>query len=262
MGKVIAISIPKGGVGKTTAAVNLSASLAVLEKKILLIDMDPSGSCAVSLGFTPSQIKGDTSNILGFIKSIDSVIHKTSLKFLDFIPTTVLSYEAEEKLERLTHNVYLFRNILQTILHKYDFIIIDCPPYLKGMTSLALTAADSVLIPIRGGHLSILALKKMLDHIVWIRGKLNNKLDIEGILLSMYEANTKVWTITEKRLYKNLGKFVLMTSIPKNTAIAESTYYGKPALIFDAKSKGAISFLELAKEIIIRNKSCPILALA
>ena len=114
-------------------------------------------------------------------------------------------------------------------------------------------------IPVKGGHLSLTALKKILNHVVYIRQKQNPKLEVEGILLSMYETNTKAWQITEEKVFRNLGKYVFQTVIPKSTLVAESTYFGKPAVIFDAKSKGSISFLQLAEEIITRNKVCPVI---
>ena len=172
MGKKIAIAVPKGGVGKTTTAVNLAAALAIAEKKTLLIDFDPSGACSVSLGFADELLRGDIFQVISFIKHIYSVIHKTELQTLDFIPCSINSAEIEERINRLTRNIYLFENILnQYALEQYDYIIIDCPPYLKGLTTVALTAADSVLIPIRAGQFSISALKKMYNHILLVHKK-------------------------------------------------------------------------------------------
>jgi chromosome partitioning protein len=134
VGKKIAIAVPKGGVGKTTTAVNLAAAFAIAEKKTLLIDFDPSGACSVSLGFENEKLKGDIFQVMSFIKYIDSVIHQTELQALHFIPCSINSGEIEERISRLTRNIYLFENILnQYVLGQYDYIIIDCPPYLKAL---------------------------------------------------------------------------------------------------------------------------------
>ncbi|MCU0344285.1 MAG: ParA family protein [Ignavibacterium sp.] len=254
MSKKIAIAVPKGGVGKTTTAVNLAAGLAIAEKKTLLIDFDPSGACSVSLGFENEKLKGDIFQVISFIKYIDSVIHKTDLQTLDFIPCSINSGEIEERISRLTRNIYLFENILnQYALGKYDYILIDCPPYLKGLTTVALTAADSVLIPIRAGQFSISALKKMYNHITWVRDNLNKRLSVEGILLTMFEPNTKAWSLTKRALFENFGGDILETVIPKSTTISEAEFYGKPTMLFDVKSSGSLAYLQLANELMNRN---------
>ena len=250
MSKKIAIAVPKGGVGKTTTAVNLAAAFAIAEKKTLLIDFDPSGACTVSLGFENERLKGDIFQVISFIKYIDSVIHKTELQSLDFIPCSINSAEIEERINRLTRNIYLFENILnQYVLEQYDYIIIDCPPYLKGLTTVALTAADTVLIPIRAGQFSISTLKKMYGHITWVQENLNKKLSVEGILLTMYEPNTKAWGLTKQALFRYFGEDILQTIIPKSITITEAEFYGKPTMLFDVKSSGSVAYLNLANEI-------------
>ncbi len=192
--------------------------------------------------------------VISFIKYIDLVIHQTELQTLDFIPRSINSAEIEERISRLTRNIYLFENILnQYVLGQYDYIIIDCPPYLKGLTTVALTAVDSVLIPIRAGQFSISALKKMYDHIAWVKENLNKKLSVEGILLTMFEPNTKAWGLTKRALYENFGNAILQTVIPKSTTITEAEFYGRPTMLFDVKSSGSVAYLNLANELM--NKS-------
>jgi chromosome partitioning protein len=254
MKKIISIAVPKGGVGKTTTAVNLAASLAVAEKKTLLIDFDPSGSCTIYMGFTPEMIQGDMFKVFSYAKSITQVIHKTDLPNLDFIPSNITSTEVEERLERLTRNTYLFNNILSLEeLSAYEYIIIDCPHYIRGLTTIALAAANSILIPIKAGKFSITALNRMISYINSIRNTINARLQIEGILLTMYESNTKAQNMTNEELFKNFDEHIFKTVIPKNIAITESEFFGKPTILFNAKAKGSLAYLNLAQEIIEKN---------
>ncbi|MGA9295151.1 MAG: ParA family protein [Ignavibacteriaceae bacterium] len=254
MSKIIAVAVPKGGVGKTATAVNLAASLAVAEKKTLLIDFDPSGACSTYLGFESETFKGDIFDVISFSTHISKVIHHTDLNNLDIIPSDFSNLEREERLNRLTNNTNIFKNILiSEELLVYDFIIIDCPPYLKGLTTIALAASSSLLIPVKAGQFSITALKKIFKYVGIIRNNMNPNLQIEGILLTMYEANTKAWTLTNEKLNESYGDYILQTVIPKNIAITESEFFSKPAILFNVKSKGSIAYLQLADEIIKKN---------
>lgn len=256
MRKKISIALPKGGVGKTTTSLNLAASLALAQKKTLLIDFDPSGTCTSSMGLRSGDLKGDIFQVFSFTKSMEQVIHKTAIKYLDFIPCTISSREVEERVSRITRNIYLFDNLLnQEALLDYEFILIDCPPYLRGLTTIALSASNSVLLPIKAGHFSIMALLKMKSHIKWIRENVNSKLDIEGILLTMYEPNTKAWELTKKAVNGYFENNVFKTVIPKNISLTEAEFHRKPSVLIDAKAKGSKAYMNLALELINNNKT-------
>ena len=255
MGRIIAIAIPKGGVGKTTTAVNLAASLAVFEQRTLLIDTDPFGACSLSLGFTKEKIVGGLFEVFNFTHSMAQVIHRTELAFLDFIPSNVHTAQMEERYMKLEENRTILNNSLRSIVPHYDYIILDCPPFLRGLTTNALTCAHSALVPLKSGHFSLDATDKLVKYIDWIREVANRDLEVEGIVQTMYEANTKVTDITERELQLHFRKYVLKTVIPKNTQLVESSFYGKPAVLFNANSKGTLAYLALAREIMEKNKT-------
>lgn len=254
MGKVISVCIPKGGVGKTTSAVNLSASFALSEKKVLLIDVDPYGSSAVALGFTPDRIKGGISEIFNFSKSIDYTIHKTEIPFLDFVPANINSIQNDEKFAKMTENRVVLKNAIKEVRTKYDYILIDCPPTLRGITLNALTASDTVLIPVKCGHFSLEAVDKLFDYISWVREVSNPYLDIEGIFLTMYETNSKVTEISERELRIKYEDYILNTNIPVTNLLNEATFYGKPLCMYKINSEGALAYINLSYEILHRNQ--------
>jgi len=254
MAKVIAIALPKGGVGKTTTAVNLAASLAVAEKRTLLIDMDSFGASGLSLGFPEGRIKAGLYEVFNFLTSLNNAIHKTDLGFLDFVPSNVQSLQMEERLMRLADNRAILKNALRSISTQYDYVILDCPPYLRGLTTNALTAADSVLMPVKAGHFSLDAIDKLFKYLDWVRDVANKAIDIEGIVLTMYESNTRVTDITVRELHAKYGKYLLETLVPKNTVLSEASFYGKPAVLYNINSRGSIAYLALAREIIAHHQ--------
>lgn len=254
MAKTIAIAIPKGGVGKTTTAVNLAASFAVAEKRTLLIDMDTFGAAGLSLGFTLGNIRYGLYEVFNFITNVSGAIHKTDLAYLDFLPSNVQSLQMEERLMKLSDNRSMLKNALRSVAQDYDYVILDCPPFLRGLSTNALTAADSVLIPVKAGHFALDAVDKLFKYLEWIREAANKNIEVEGILLTMHEPNTKVTDITRRELLAKYKSFLCEAVIPKNTLLSEASFYGKPAVLYDVNSRGSSAYLALAREIITKDE--------
>lgn len=252
MGKIIAVAIPKGGVGKTTTAVNLAIAFALSEKRTLLIDVDPAGSCAEILGYKKEDVKTDIFSVLQFASSFQQVTLKTPVINLDFIPMKHLTYIDEVRLGKISANEKLLSNILTPEAYSYDYVLIDCPPYLIGTTNTALIAADSVLIPAMPGQLSVNAVNKIIEHIKTIQAQYNPKLKIEGILLTIYEYNTKVSFATKKTLFRKHPNLIFNTTIPKNSTVGEASVNSKPVILFDPQAKASFAYMNLAREIIQR----------
>ncbi len=252
MARIIAVSLPKGGVGKTTTAVNLAASLAVAEQRTLLIDMDSFGASGLSLGFTEERIRAGIFDVFNFVSGLGNAIHRTDLAFLDLVPANVHTLQSEERLMRLAENRSILKNALRGVAQQYDYVILDCPPMLRGMSTNALTAADSVLLPVKSGHFALDAVDKLFQYVEWLREVANKTLEIEGILLTMHEANTRVTDITLRELKAKYQTYMLQSIIPKNTILGEASFYGKPAILYDVNSRGATAYLALAREIISR----------
>ncbi len=254
MARIIAVALPKGGVGKTTTAVNLAASLAVAERRTLLIDMDTFGASGLSLGFTEGTIRAGLFEVFNFITALNNAIHKTELTFLDFVPSNIHSLQMEERMLKLAENRSILRNALRSIAQQYDFVILDCPPFLRGLSTNALTAADSVLIPVKPGHFALDAVDKLFKYLEWIKEVANKSIEVEGIIITMHEPNTRVTDITVRELQAKFHRYMLETFIPKNVVLSEASFYGKPALLHSVNSRGAAAYLALAREIIARNE--------
>ena len=253
MGKVIAIANQKGGVGKTTTAMNLAASLAVLEFKTLVIDADPQANTTSGLGQDPKGI--DTSIYECMVDGIDieTITIQTEIEHLDLIPSHIDLVGAEVEMINLENREEKMKGVIAKIRNKYDFVIIDCSPSLGLITINALTAADSVIIPVQCEYFALEGLGKLLNTIKIIQTRLNPNLEIEGILLTMYDVRLRLsnQVVDEVRMhFKNL---VFETIIPRNVRLSESPSFGLPVIAFDADGKGALAYLNLANEIAMKN---------
>jgi len=253
MGKIIAIANQKGGVGKTTTAMNLAASLAVLEYKTLVIDADPQANTTSGLGQDPKEI--ETSIYECMVDGIDikTIIMPTSTENLDLVPSHIDLVGAEVEMINLDNREEKMKEVTASIKDLYDFIIIDCSPSLGLITINALTAADSVIIPVQCEYFALEGLGKLLNTIKIIQTRLNPDLGIEGILLTMYDVRLRLSNQVVEEVRMHFKDMVFQTIIPRNVRLSESPSFGIPVVAFDAEGKGAIAYLNLASEIAEKN---------
>lgn len=252
--KIIAIANQKGGVGKTTTSVNLSASLAVAEARILLLDFDPQGNASSGIGFTPDMIKHDIYDVLVNGVDIFQAVYKTEIEGLDLIPARIELSAAEVELIQEISRERKLKKAITPILNNYDYILIDCPPSLGLLTVNALTAADTVLIPLQCEYYAMEGLGQLLKTIELIKENLNPELDIEGILLTMFDVRNNLSKEVLKEVKTHFPEKIFETIVPRAVALSEAPSYGKPIILYQAKSKGAECYIELAKEILSNNK--------
>lgn len=253
MGKTIAIANQKGGVGKTTTAINLAASLAAFEFKTLLIDADPQANSTSGLGFNPKEVKNSIYECMVGLSSVQESILPTEVPFLDIIPSHIDLVGAEIEMINLNNRERKMKEALEAVIDQYDFIIMDCSPSLGLITINSLTAADSVIIPVQCEYYALEGLGKLLNTIKIIQSRLNTSLVIEGILLTMYDLRLRLSNQVVNEVNSHFKNMVFETIIPRNIRLSESPSFGVPAILHDADSKGAISYLNLAKEIIRKN---------
>ncbi|KET43419.1 ParA family protein [Listeria monocytogenes] len=250
MSKVIALANQKGGVGKTTSSVNLSSSLAFLGKKVLLVDIDPQGNASSGVGVNKGEIEHCIYDVLVDDVAIQDVLQKTDLDNLNVIPATIQLAGAEVELVPAISREIRLKKAIDSIRDDYDYVIIDCPPSLGLLTLNALTAANSVLIPVQCEYYALEGLSQLLNTIRIVQKHLNEDLQIEGVLLTMLDARTNLGIQVIEEVKKYFQNKVFNTIIPRNVRLSEAPSHGKPILLYDAKSKGAEVYLELAKEVV------------
>lgn len=254
MAKIIAIANQKGGVGKTTTAVNVAASLGLAEARVLLVDFDPQGNASSGLGFTQGSFENDVYATLISGLPVQDAIVKTDIEGLDILPARIELSAAEIELINEISREMRLKKVLEPIHDDYDFIVVDCPPSLGLLTVNALSAANSVLIPLQCEYYAMEGLGQLLNTINLIREHLNPILTIEGILLTMFDKRNNLSHEVMEQVKEHFSKEVFNTVVPRAVALSEAPSYGKPIILYQAKSKGADCYIELAKEILERNK--------
>jgi len=253
MGKVIALANQKGGVGKTTTAINLAASLAVLEYKVLIIDADPQANATSGVGFDVRNVK--TSIYECIVDELDprKIILNTEIPGLDLIPSHIDLVGAEIEMLNLPNREKVLRHVIEKIRDDYDFILIDCSPSLGLITVNSLTAADSVIIPVQCEYFALEGLGKLLNTIKIIQTKLHPDLEIEGFLLTMFDSRLNLSNQVMEEVKKHFQEMVFESVISRNIKLSEAPSYGQPAILYDATSKGAASYMNLARELLQNN---------
>ncbi|MDR2564080.1 MAG: AAA family ATPase [Prevotellaceae bacterium] len=253
MGKVIAIVNQKGGVGKTTTAINVGASLAALEKKVLLIDADPQANASSGVGFDVSSAQSSIYECLIGKATIKDAVVGTAIKGFKLVPSHIDLVGAEIEMLNLPDREKIMKSAIEKIKDQYDYIFMDCSPSLGLITVNALTAADSVIIPVQCEYFALEGLGKLLNTIKLIQARLNPALEIEGFVLTMYDARLRLANQVVEEVRKHFGQMVFQTVIQRNVKLGESPSFGKPVILYDAASIGTSNYLNMAKEILQKN---------
>jgi chromosome partitioning protein len=254
MGRIIVVANQKGGVGKTTTAINLSASLAELGKKVLTIDMDPQGNASSGLGLDKNELENTVYELLLGQCMIEECIYEEIYKNLSVIPSNVNLAAAEIELIGVDEKEYLLKKEIDKVRENYDFIIIDCPPSLSMLTINSMTTADTVLVPIQCEYYALEGLTQLIHTIGLVKERLNPDLDIEGVVFTMFDARTNLSLQVVENVKENLNQNIYKTIIPRNIRLAEAPSHGLPINIYDAKSAGAENYKLLAEEVINREE--------
>ena len=249
LAKAIAVFNQKGGVGKTTTNVNLSAALAALKKRVLVIDNDPQGNSTSGLGIDKSKIEYNIYDALIDEVDVSQCIIPTPYKYLDIIPSDVQLAGAEVEMIELDHREVRLKRIIDAVRDQYDYIMVDCPPSLGLLTINSLVAVDSVIIPIQCEYYALEGVSQLINTYQLIRKSLNPNLEIEGVLLTMFDSRTNLSNLVVDEVKKHFKDYVYENMIPKNVRVAEAPSYGMPVIAYDVKSKGAIAYSKLAKEV-------------
>lgn len=264
MGKVIAIANQKGGVGKTTTAINLAASLAAIEHPTIVIDIDPQSNTTSGLGIDSKTVTNSIYEVMIGSADINESIRQTELDFLDLIPAHINLVGAEIEMIDREERERILKKAVADLRERYDFVIIDCPPSLGLLTINALTASDSIVIPVQCEYFALEGLGQLLNTIKIVRQHLNPELDIEGVLLTMYDTRTRLSNQVAEEVKRYFDDRVFKSVISRNVRLAEAPSFGKPALLYDSTSVGSKNYLSLAREIIKKNrklfKNSPVLS--
>ena len=254
MGKIIAVANQKGGVGKTTSTINLAASLATLEQSVLVVDADPQANASSGLGVDLKEVESSIYECIVNKTDVHDAVYTTDIEGLDIIPSHINLVGAEVEMLNMDNRELILKSILEPIRSEYDYILIDCSPSLGLITVNALTAADTVIIPVQCEYFALEGISKLLSTIKIIKSRLNTKLEIEGFLLTMYDSRLRLANQIYDEVKRHFQELVFKTVIQRNVKLSESPSHGLPVILYDADSTGAKNHLALAKEIIHKNK--------
>jgi len=253
MGKIIAIANQKGGVGKTTTTINLAASLAVLEKKVLMIDADPQANATSGSGFNVKNIKTGIYECLIDEVNPNDVILNSEIEGLDLLPSSIDLVGAEIEMLNMPNRERMLKSVIDKIEKKYDYILLDCSPSLGLITVNSLTAANSIIIPVQCEYFALEGLGKLLNTVKIIQSRLNPDLEIEGFVLTMYDSRLRLSNQVVEEVRRHFQTMVFDTIIQRNIKISEAPSFGKPVIMYDADSKGSLNYLNLAREVLQKN---------
>ncbi|MBQ3047863.1 MAG: ParA family protein [Clostridia bacterium] len=254
MGKIVSFANQKGGVGKTTTCINLAAYLSFMEKRVLVVDMDPQGNATSGLGVEKTQETTTLYDAISGNSALEDVIKKTAIKNLDIVPATVDLAGAEIELVSMRSREKIVKSLLQTVEAKYDYILIDCPPSLGLLTVNALTASNSVAIPIQCEFFALEGLSQLMNTIKLVKRHLNPDIDVEGVILTMKDNRSNLVQQVSQEIQRFFGTKVYKTAIPRSIRLAEAPSHGQPIVMYEARSKGGVAYYELAQEFLDRNK--------